>query len=340
MFAHDCTAQPSERGRELVDQLDSAHWLDRDRAMHQLATFSDEFSLDELEFYLTDPTLSIEQRARVVQACEQRFREHPKGGLGVAFGAVSVGSIEVIPIQNNRAFPASTMLLPGDVIVRVGDEIMNNSFELRAQIISREPNELLPVKIIRAGKLLEMDLPLGSLAQLAGAGPLDPPLARRALELRWERKGIRIESPDTIGSTITLEQWTEMVFPNESTEEIQAAGRTLSMSMIAGVRRLVSVGHFAPRRVRTWMSREYFDKVLYKNGVRLTLTTLRNERVQRELLVLESEMISAQLENKNNSDRTDALASTLDDLRTRIELLDIKIAELEAEPDQSPKPAP
>lgn len=333
-------AQPSEHGRALVDQLESEHWLDRDQAMRELSAYADEFTLEQLEFFLADQTLSLEQRARLMQACAQRFGEHPKGGLGVSFGAISVGSIEVVPIPNNPAFPASEMLNPGDAIASVGGVMMTSSFDLRAQILSREPGEMLPVMVIRAGKLIEIDLPLGSFTKLSGAARLDPPMAKRALEIRWARKGIVIPPPDTIGSAITLEQWTQAVFPTDAPDDLQAQGRTLPAAMIAGIHRLIAIGQYAPRRLRTWKSLELLIKETDKLATRDAFVRLRNKRAQHNLDILRRDMLLIELEAAPNQTAKAPLENELRTLNTQIEVFEKEIEELEPKSTKPTKPSP
>lgn len=336
---HAC-AQPSQRGRALVDQLKSEHWLDRDQAMRELTAFNDEFSLDDLEFFLADQTLSLEQRARLMQACLQRFREHPKGGLGVAFGATSVGSIEVVPIENNPNFPASKMLLLGDAIASVDGVMMKSSYDLRAQIVSREPGEMLPVTVIRAGKLIEMNLPLGSFTKLTGTARLDQPLAKRALELRWARKGILIEHPDTIGLAITLEQWTDAVFPSDAPANLRSLGRTLPAAMIAGAQRLIAIGQYAPRRIRTWKSLELLEKEVYKLALRDAQVMLRIQRARRDLQKLRHTELLAELDGAATDAEKAQIKNGLAALKAEIQTLDEEIAELEPKSTQTAKPLP
>ena len=226
-------AQQTDRLAGLIDSLGSSSWAQRDQATLELAGLSDEIPLSQLEAALQDPSLTLEQRTRLYQACVLRFGVHPKGGLGVAFGKIQVGAIELQPIQNDPRFPASALLNPGDELAMIDNQIATSIFNIRAQILSREPGELLAATIIRADQVLHLDLPLGSFTQLAGAARLDPALVERALAARWERRGIVVPSHDVIGSTIDLDQWIGAAFPPNTTPDPHVPVRRMSTAMVA-----------------------------------------------------------------------------------------------------------
>lgn len=229
--------------RQLVDLLGDESWVSRDQATIDLARLTDEIPLTLLETYIQDPTLTLEQRTRLYQACILRFHLHPKAGLGVAFGKIQVGAIELQPIQNDERFPASKMLNPGDLLAMIDGQIVTSSYSVRAQILAREPEELLPVTILRAGKALELDLPLGSFNQLTGAVRLDPTLAQRAILHRWDRRGIAAPSPDVIGSGIDLDQWINAAFPDGTTPDPHVPNRRMTTAIIAGSNQRAMIGY-------------------------------------------------------------------------------------------------
>jgi len=335
MSVCQASAQPDEHVRGLVDQLDSQSWLERDLATLDLATSLEEISLNELEFYLGDMTLSHEQRTRLVLACQQRFQTHPKGGLGVSFGVIRVGAIEVVPIRNNPNFPASEMLNPGDVIARVGDKILMNSFDLRSHILSREPGEMLPVTVIRNGQPIKMELPLGSYGELTGAARLEPGIARRALGLRWNRKGIVVPEIDIIGTGIRSDQWIAAAFPEGTAPDPRSPRRQLATAMIGGAGRLIETGLMtSPRRIKPWESIGAAADVMNKFAIKLAGKNLQSIDAQRELLEVEADNIRIDLENAVNEQTRKALQETLDshqalinDYVSQVNLLKAKMGE-------------
>jgi PDZ domain len=237
------TSVPTQRAldnlRDLVDRLDTGAWIERDLASTDLSLYSDEYTLADIELYLQDPTLSQEQHSRLMNACYARFIDFPKGGLGVAFGTIQPGSIEVDPIDRDPRFPASALLNPGDAIARVDGKFVRDSFEVRAQILSRQPGETLPVTIKRGTKLIEMDLPLGSFNQLSGPARMDPLIIARALAIRWERLGIisavtQSDATNKIGTNTTQESWTKAAFPDSVTPNPQTPSRRYPTAIVGG----------------------------------------------------------------------------------------------------------
>lgn len=273
-----CThAQSNERTRALIDQLGNGSWLERDLASNELLNLDKdqghEISLEELEQYLMDPTLSLEARTRLAGVCLARFLKYPKGGLGVSFGSITPGAIEVQPINNDERFPATAMLNPGDAIALIGDTMLIDSFDLRAQILSRVPGETLPATVLRNGEYLQMDLPLGSLEQLTGAARLDKPLAWRALELRWARKGIVLETPDVIGQKINTTQWMNAAFGDAIPPSPRSPKGRLTAAIVGGAHQIVTTGLTRSRRVQLWESVSNFKQKLFENRTVL----LRNQ---------------------------------------------------------------
>ncbi|HCT45054.1 MAG TPA: hypothetical protein DF699_07570, partial [Phycisphaerales bacterium] len=78
------------------------------------------------------------------------------GALGVSFGTIRVGSIEIQPIPDNPEFPATMLLQDKDQIAMVGERVIDGSFSLRVEILSREPGETLPVTVVRGERVLHL----------------------------------------------------------------------------------------------------------------------------------------------------------------------------------------
>lgn len=329
-------AQPTDartqRMQKLLDQLDAPSWIDRDLATLELARFADELSLDDLENALLDPTLSHEQRARLVQACLVRYAALPKGGLGVAFGTVRVGAVEVQPIENNPDFPATALLIPGDAIAMVDRVILSNSSDLRAQILSRLPGETLPVTIIRNNTLIDLDLPLGSYTKLAGPAILDEALARHALELRWARKGIVLSQPDEIGTAINQDQWALAAFPVALKADPQNPGRRYPTAMISGARQSVLAGpNTFGLGVKTWESMQiYLERAqeVSKQILRLQVQSLDSTL---NVFELELSTIMSQLESSTTPEQRSQLTLRLEQVRAQVESVQLQLGALTTE---------
>lgn len=322
-FVSQGIAQPNERARELVDQLGSDSWLERDLATLDLANFNSEISLTELELFFSDITLSLEQRTRLKLVCIYRFTDYPKGGLGVSFGKIEPGSIEVKPISNNPNFPASAMLNPGDAIARVDGVMMTNSLDLRLQILSREPGEVLPVTVIRNNQLIEMELPLGSFSDLASGSRLDSFQSQLALEIRWERKGIVVDQTETIGSTITIDQWARVAFPDGTRPDARATSRRIVTAVVAGANQLVHAGLInIPRRFVPWTSSERLQERAGEITMMLVGQFELEYRARRALLVQESLQLTVEMDAASDEQE-------IQRLRNKIEILENEIAALD-----------
>lgn len=201
---------------EWINHLDADDWLTRDLATIELAELEPGISLEQLEIHITRPDLSDEQRARLHLACLRRFALRTKGALGVSFGTIRVGAIEVQPIPENPNFPASMILKENDRVAMVDNHVIDGSFILRAEILSRNPGDILPATIIRNDQVMHVELPLGSYEDLTGAARMDPQLLTTALRLRWER--MRLIEPQTksVGDAITIEDWSAAAFPQDT----------------------------------------------------------------------------------------------------------------------------
>lgn len=196
-----------------IEQLGSDDWLMRDLATLELAELDPGITLETLELYAQREDLSHEQRARLRLACIRRFALRPKGALGVQFGTIRVGAIEVQPIPPNPEFPASMVLKAGDQIAMVGDHVIDGTFSLRAEILSRDPGSILPVTLIRGERVLRFDLMLGEYSNLTGGARMDSDLLALSLQLRWERNDVRIVEQGTVGESITIDDWSAAAFP-------------------------------------------------------------------------------------------------------------------------------
>jgi hypothetical protein len=309
-----CAAQPSEQAAKLVDLLDAPAWSERDRAMNELETAIGEVSIEDLEFFLEDATLTLEQRTRLIDAITTRFSREPKGGLGVAFGAIRVGAIEVVPIDQNPNFPATLLLNPGDAIAMVGETLMTSSFDLRAQILSRAPGEVLPAMVIRDNKMIRLDLPLGSYRDLAGAAFLEPDLARRSLELRWARKGIVLPGPSSepIGLSIDTDQWQNAAFPEGIAPASTSPSNRVPSVVMGGLNQLIPPRLYSSRPTnRTWKSSKMIQERLVEIQIQQVLLSIQTTRAKEAMLNDQIKQLRARIEQTNEPEELARLRRSL-----------------------------
>lgn len=322
-----------EQIRVLIDRLGSESWQERNQATQQLINqdklAKHEASLEDLERFVHDPTLSPESRSRLVRACLSLFRSSPKGGLGVAFGAVMPGAIEVIPIQMDQRFPASTMLNPGDAIAMVDGEMLMDTVDLRAHILSRSPGDVLQATVLRNGTLIEMDLPLGSLDHLAGAAKLDPQLAFRALKLRWKRIGITLQTTDTIGDQISITQWERAAFPDRAASTPRPTNSRYPSAIITGIHRFIRTGNYQTRRVRLWDSLETLDNMVAANQNLLKSRYGQKYEAQRSLLETQGDMLNTEFNAAQDPDEIQRLTEEMDAIDNKLRVLDEQAAKFD-----------
>lgn len=204
----------AEEIEDWIEQLGSDDWLMRDLATLELAELDPGVTLETLEGHIIRNDLTPEQRARLWLACLRRFEMRPKGALGVQFGQVQVGAIEVIPIPDNPEFPASMILREGDRIVMVGERVLENTEDFRAEILSRDPGGTLPVTLVRGDRILRFTLELGAYSSLTGGARMDSDILLESIARRWARIGIRPEQPGTVGTDIEIDDWARAAFPD------------------------------------------------------------------------------------------------------------------------------
>jgi len=332
-------AEPSEHTRELIDTLDSQSWVERDQSTIELIGEDQAISLADLEFFLNDQTLTLEQRHRLIWAIEARFLGFPKGGLGVAFGTIRVGAIEVQPIQKDPRFPASFLLNPGDAIAMIDGQVVTSSSDVRAEILSRSPGELLGVTVSRNNQLIDLDLPLGSYRDLAGAGFLDPIITKRALERRWNRRGITPNGPDTIGSGIIVDEWISAVFPRGSSPDPQIPSRHLPTAITGGHTERVQIGQTTrPQPGPAWTSPMVIEE-------RIAIIQMKLDGIERELLdakvrLLEQliEQTHAEINASNDQALRERLGDKLDGLSKQVESIARELDALSEIPRRIPSP--
>ncbi|MDF1809063.1 MAG: hypothetical protein P1U42_05145 [Phycisphaerales bacterium] len=338
-------AQPADQNRShlrsLIDQLGSDSWIDRDHASNELSLVNPDIRLDDLELFLSDMTLTIEQRTRLEHACMFRFLAYPKGGLGVSFGTSRIGAIEIQPIGKDPRFPASAMLNPGDAIALVGSDLIESQAELRAHILSRSPGETLPVTLIRADKLIKMDLPLGSLTDLSGAARYEPNLAWRALELRWERKGIQRHRADRAGVLIDTSDWQSAAFPVEHQPDPQSPTHRYTRALVLNPMQIIHIGRLTlPQRTRIWESREQFLSYIQSIQTIMDGYVLERTNAQRSLLTQQISMLEDKLNNATQVEDKKNIESEMRILKSELDELQLQTTNPLPDPVQAPIQSP
>lgn len=192
----------------LIAALDSPVWSEREVASAALA-ISDDVTLADLVARLgIGGSLTPEQRSRVWAAAETRFLALPAPGLGVGFNGRAVTLNRVL-----ENFPAAEVLRAGDEILEVHREPVSDSATVRAMILGHLPGEKLPMLVRRRGAAgefveVEVDVELGSYAQLGNPQEPDVALRRSGFRLRVARE-IALPEDRVIGATASPIDWLE-----------------------------------------------------------------------------------------------------------------------------------
>jgi hypothetical protein len=252
--------QPSEqRLSRLVELLDDSSWIVREQSTQMIGNPNEGFELSMIAPILERGDLSPEARQRLWIAARELFGRTTKAGLGVGFGAIRDGGVEIrTVVQEVDQFPAAAMLVPGDLIVRADGQPLLDSDDLRAMIISHDPGEILNVMVERGERVLDLDLPLGSYKFLRGAAPISPHIADRAITLRWTRQGFSLPDAQVMGEEIRAEDWVDAGYPEEPGSFRASNARRTPRVVNAGAGRDVHVGTgtITRGRIEPWSNKD------------------------------------------------------------------------------------
>lgn len=299
------TAIQARLGR-MVSLLNDDSWNVRQQAMRIIGDPNEGFELDMLAPLLERGDLSHEARLRLMQATRSLFAQSTKAGLGVGFGAVRDGGVEIgTVVRDVDQFPAAGMLVPGDLIIGAEGSPLTTSEDLRAMILSHEPGETLNLLIQRKidgddqTRVLDLDLPLGSYRLLTGAAPINARIADRAIGLRWSRKGITLPDNEAIGSAISVEDWLAAGYPEEPTDFRPLNTRRSPRMVNSGSARdvFVGVGTVIRGRIEPWANRSN-AQIAMDQARRIELSQQLNvARMQVQLFTNAIKMLDEQIKS-------------------------------------------
>jgi hypothetical protein len=312
----------------LVERLDDDAWLTRESATQSIAT-DDSIPLDAIAGALGRDDLSTEQRTRLWQAALNRFRMEPKGGLGVSFQPGGEGGVRIG--ETIAGFPAAELLRAGDTVVSVEGRYVSGQNELRAEILSRRPGEVMGVLVRRDREVLELALPLGAYSELTGAAMLDEPTAAWALRLRLERAGAAAERIDGIGDGLGATAWIGAAFPEGGVLPIEERGERADPSVV-----VPGSGTVRGRgRISFWPGP---DEAMKDAGeaFRALIGRLMTERVRLRSVMVEFErsLTIAIRDGEANGEDVSSLEARLAALRERMREMDEALGETARRMDQ------
>jgi hypothetical protein len=310
-----------------IEQLGNEDWLMRDLATLELSELDPGISLETLELYITREDLTLEQRSRLWLACLRRFQMRPKGALGVQWGEIRVGAIEVIPIPDNPEFPASMVLKRGDHIALVGDRIMDGTFSLRAEILSRDPGDILPVTLIRDGRTGQYDLKLGAFSNLTGGARMESQMLVTALQRRWERMGLDTPQSGSVGTAIGLDDWQRAAFPDGIVPDPRDPELIAPRGMVLGPGMPDSPD--GTRRARMIID-VWIDPADFAVQTEQRAALLMGERLQPMIALLnlytrQQVQLRSEIADELSEEESSLIQSELETLRIRVDRLKVEI---------------
>jgi hypothetical protein len=176
---------------ELLRELASPDAETRERAQEQIVGRAD-LKLKDLDALILDGTLSPEAYFRCVGAARPKFESSPRGAMGVSFSLERRG-LNIVQ-SAMEGFPSVKVLRPGDRIVEIDgwqpdpyrSDFMSGG-SARPFIISRDPGDVIPLKIIRDGQEVQVDLELGKFSDLKNTNPLSDSELKAAWDVRRGR---------------------------------------------------------------------------------------------------------------------------------------------------------
>lgn len=202
-------AQPADEIRRVVTQLGAERFSDREAASERLTELS--ISLESIRLArIALDSLSPEHRTRLDAALFDSFRNSPRAGMGVSFDAqfaLGVRLQSIVP-----GFPASGVLLPGDIIlqadgVRLTGVGQQGWQSLRQRILSHDPGDSIPMVIRRGDRTVELDAPLGDYADLGNAASLSAEDMFAAWSIRRQSLGLELRDPVRIPAPTAETAW-------------------------------------------------------------------------------------------------------------------------------------
>jgi PDZ domain-containing protein len=344
VMAQDAS-QSEERLYRLVGLLDDPSWVVREQSTQMIGNPNEGFELSMLAMVLEREDLSEEAKTRLWIAARELFGRTTKAGLGVGFGAMRDGGVEIrTVVQEMDQFPAATMLVPGDLIVGADGHTLTDSDDLRAMILSHDPGETLNAIVQRGDRVLDLDLPLGSYQFLRGAAPISPHIADRAVKIRWARQGIVLPEIDAIGEGIEIGDWISAGYPEEPGSFRASNARRDPRVVNAGAGRdvHVGVGTITRGRIEPWSNMNNAEDAMVQarqielskelNIVRLRLQLLKGGIKEYDRMIIES---------PDDESLKEKLSTAMRELRSaqkQLELLTDEFETLRVPDDQDGRP--
>ena len=349
--------------QQLITDLGVSEFDTRQRATETLKNRAD-LTVGQIAEQLSRPDLSIEQRLRLNIVGKARFAVTPRGALGVEFDLGNAGSRGSVVRRTIPNFPANGLLLPGDEIIEVdGESIEQNNMggwggfnPIRPHIVANDPGVAIKLKVVRHGPnkvvgpnggivfqprprepapavaapVLEIEVPLGSFAELPNSQPLSSDDFNKA----WVRRLARLQSKSAAANR---DQQTVIGLPANAGEIDWTPGNASVVRHEQSLRDRVSSGQFASvamggesetSRASSAAAGSGYTETIQRRGDAIIRTRVaRDPRV-----IAQPEMIPG---NVDMAALTDLMALTNEVSQLQMEML--KLQNVAADPTLTPE---
>lgn len=171
--------QNADRSRELVEELASESFVTRELAEDELQS-DPTLTLEDLERELGRDDLTDEQRLRLLKAASVRFAIEPRAAMGIDL-STEPSELGVRIDGTIAGFDSAEKLRANDIIAVIGDIEIRSQMDLQAAIVSRSPDEVVPVEVVRGAERLTFDIRLGPWSALSARGSVAQP----SIETAW-----------------------------------------------------------------------------------------------------------------------------------------------------------
>lgn len=192
LSAHAVPPPPFDR---LVERLNSDTYQTREQATQDIASAASGVRLKQIEAQLKLPTLTLEQRTRLLVAAEHIFMREPRAALGVSWaGPNGLPTGRGVTVSGCvPGFEAATVLKPGDILRAIdGAPVEDGGYrdqDLRYEIVSRDPGDELRLSIIRGGEPMQVVCRVGKFDDLPR-----PSDRQSSLEGAWRKRLARMQA--------------------------------------------------------------------------------------------------------------------------------------------------
>jgi hypothetical protein len=218
---------------QLVTDLGSASVQTRIDA-HTRLLEARSITLSQIEQFIRAKPLSAEQRLRLLNMAYQRFLTEPRAAMGIQADSNSERGVVLTLVVPE--FPAAQVLKVRDRFVTAAGTTIDTWDALRAVIISRDPDDEIPVTVVRDGATLNLRVKLGSFNRLNN-GRMENSIRDAAWELR--SKDLRdpaLSETKPIESGLTAGAWFNPGVIHNDAADIQLveAGPSARTGVVAG----------------------------------------------------------------------------------------------------------